>query len=272
MHTYIITTKDHSCKDLKAIKERLERLGFQVSLIEGVKGAELTASEYFRHIQFWRSHTGRLMAPGELGCALSHQKALRLAAQHGTGFQLFLEDDFIASDSALEWIHETSAQLPPQTILHLGGLEGSPERLYRYIRARNVPEMPNIAVLESSDIVFLKRTVAYAIDAATANIMADLIEKTPYVIDDFSYPYDAGAFKQVWFRWIVSHPRDAHTSTIELERKRLGITRKSASWKVRSWTDLSRKRRLQWQLLWRRLTTKRNRFIKMSQSGNQLAG
>ena len=57
-----------SCAEHTAM---LEAHGFRVKVVEGIKGAELKASEYFQRIQFWRSRSGRMMTPGELGCALS---------------------------------------------------------------------------------------------------------------------------------------------------------------------------------------------------------
>jgi glycosyl transferase family 25 len=270
MHAYVITTKPLDSDPIQVIKNRLEGLGFTVVLIDGVKGAELEAGEYFRHIQFWRSHTGQMMTPGELGCTLSHHKTLSLAAQNGAGGHLVLEDDFIASDRALRWMVDACKQLSPGTLLHLGGLEGKPEHRYRYVRGDAIPHLPDTCRIDDRDLAFLQRTVAYAVDAATAEKLARLIEQTPYVIDHYAFPLSAGAIQQVWFRWVVSHPRDLSRSAIASERGTLGSTRKASSWRVRTWTEITRKRSMQFQLLWRRLSTNRKRFMKVQQPANQL--
>lgn len=270
MHAYVITTKPIDCGPLQSIKRRLEYLGYHVEVIEGVKGAELAAGEYFRQIQFWRSQTGRVMTPGELGCTLSHHKALSLAAQNGNRFHLILEDDFIASDTALRWIAQACTRLSPGTLLHLGGLEGTPERVYRYVRGDASSAASDVFTVDNRDLGFLKRTVAYAVDSVTAGALAQLIQQTPYVIDDYSYANAAGAVQRVWFRWVVSHPLDVRQSTIETERRTVDSGSKAASWRAKSWLDLSRKRRLQVQLLWRRLTTNPKRFLKGLQPRNQL--
>lgn len=268
MNAYIITTRQNDQIDTQ--RKRLEAHGFRVKVVEGIKGAELKASEYFQRIQFWRSRSGWMMTPGELGCALSHREALRLASESGQGVHLILEDDFIVSDEALCWILQTCMNLRTGTLMHLGGLEGTPERIYRYVRGDAVTGVPGVFEVDPRDLAFLKRSVAYAVDAATARQLADLVEQTPYVIDDHSYAITAGAVERVWFSWVVSHPLDLRHSSIDPERKRINQIQRAASWKVKSLSEVFRKRSLQWKLAWRRLTTRRFRFLLHQQAKNQL--
>lgn len=268
MNAYIITTRQNDQIDTQ--RRRLEAHGFHVTVVDGIKGAELKASEYFQRIQFWRSRSGRMMTPGELGCALSHQEALRLASESGHGMHLILEDDFIASDEALRWIFQVCKNLRTGTLLHLGGLEGTPERIYRYVRGDAVTGHPGVFEVDPRDLVFLKRSVAYVVDAATAKQLADLVEQTPYVIDDHSYAITAGVVERVWFSWVVSHPLDLRHSSIDPERQHIHQIQRTASWRVKSLSEVFRKRSLQWKLAWRQLTTARSRFLRHQQTRNQL--
>lgn len=272
MHAYLITTKPVDSIPIQRIQERLIKMNFQVTIIEGVKGAQLQAGDFFRMIQFWRAHTSRIMTPGELGCALSHHKALTLAAaaEPSVSRHLILEDDFIASDEALQWISAACTKLRPGLLLHFGGLEGSPSRLYRYIRSISPPDEFGLVEIDHRDMEYLKRTVAYAVDSLTARKLAELIQQTPYVVDDYAYAASKGAISNIRFRWVISHPTDPTESAIEHERASQALAGKRKSWKTRTWNEINRKRRLQFSLLWRRITTNPERFLLKQQAKNQL--
>lgn len=268
-HAYLITIKPKGSERITYIRDRLERLGFKVTIIEGTKGIELDAGAYFRQTQFWRLRTGHQMTPSELGCTLSHQKALRLATHTDAEAHLFLEDDFEATDEALHWIFNTGKFLPSGTLLHLGGQEGL-QRQYRFARAHRADAMKEVAELDVNDLKFIKRTVAYMVDAETARKIADLVEDGAYLIDDFQFTYLGGAINRLWFRWVVSHPLELNESEIEGERRSARSASEQSHWRLRSFDELTWRRRMKWFWVWRKLTTAASQFLSNQQPGNQL--
>jgi glycosyl transferase family 25 len=260
LRAYLITLKSPDSASIKAACGRLTAHGFEVVIIQGVNGSEIHARDYFRLTNFWHARTGHLMTPGELGCALSHKRAWQMAASHGEGQHLILEDDFIVSDAALKWIADIHRQVGDGTLLHLGGQEGL-KRFYRYVRAVPLQGASGIAVVEPKDLEFLARAVAYIVDSKTAAALCELMERAPYVVDNFAYALTQKAVKQIWFRWVVSHPVDLSASAIEDERRLMGITMKR-HWSYRS--------RMNWARLWRHLVSPPSAFLKNRQPGNQL--
>lgn len=260
-HAFLITLKGAEDATVQAQQQRLTACGFHVVLVEGVKGAELAAADYFKLTRFWFGKSGKLLTPGELGCAMSHEKALRLAATLKRGRHLILEDDFIATDAALRWIASVQRHIEPGTLLHLGGQEHLP-RFYRYIRGQPMGnELSGVSRVDTADLEYLQCTVAYMLHSATAQALHQLMAAGHYVADDFRYAAQQGAIQQVWFRWVVSHPTDREISTIEGERRLLGHHTKR-HWSYRS--------RMNWARLWRHLVSPSSAFLKNQQPGNQL--
>lgn len=265
LNTYLITTKSKDHEKIRGIQDRFSRSGFDLTIIDGINGAAMEAADYFQRTQPWRFLTGYMMTPGELGCVLSHQKALRLASESPKGIHLFLEDDFQASDEALTWILDVSKRLPRKTFLLLGGQEGM-RRVYRCVRAAPVDSLQDVAEVNPADLEYLRRTVAYVVDSATAKALADLIDKGAFVMDDLRHAYNNHAFERLWFRWVVSHPLELSESSIEKERQAMRRPR----WSLRSWVELTNRRKMQLGLIWRWMTTPSTGFLHNQQPENQL--
>lgn len=72
-----------------------ERVGLEVEFIEAVYGQEIPDIDFY--IQQNKAETvrllGRELTPGEIGCAMSHQKIYRKMMDENIGFALILEDD-----------------------------------------------------------------------------------------------------------------------------------------------------------------------------------
>lgn len=257
---YLITLQPLHSTAIQTLGNRLSASGYRVVLVEGVRGAEMNARDFFRLTNANRARTGKLMTPGELGCVLSHAKALQLAAETGQGRHLILEDDFIVSDAALQWIADIQNEVTTGTLLHLGGQEHM-QRFYRYVRGQPIAALPSVSDIDKADFDFLMCTVAYMVDSATANALAQLMSREPYLADDFGHAFRQGAIERIWFRWVVSHPVDLATSSIATDRLLLNATTKH-HWSYRS--------RMNWARLWRHLVTPPSRFMKNQQPSNQL--
>ena len=258
-HAYLITLQPLDSAPIQTMRARLAAHGFTVVLVEGVRGADLSAREFFTLTNFWRARTGKLMTPGELGCTLSHQKALRMAAESGQGRHLILEDDFIASDAALAWIARVEAHVGTGVLLHMGGQENL-DRFYRYLRGKQTEVLSEIYELNPSDLKFLFTTVAYMVNAETAGSLSQLLGDRPCVADSFDYFLEHKALEKIWFRWVVSHDLEI-PSVIQPERNSATATSKR-HWSYRS--------RMNWARLWRHLVSPPSAFLKNQQPSNQL--
>lgn len=260
VHAYVITLQKLDSAKVLSIQQRLTSLGYRVVLVEGVRGAELSAQEYFTRTNFWRSATGKTMTPGELGCAMSHEKALRMMADLGDGCHLVLEDDFIATDEALTWAARVGQHVNPGTLLHLGGQEHLP-RFYRYVRGKPIAALDGLSHVCPSDLEYLRCSVAYLLHVSTAKKMSELMSLGLFIADDFGYARQRGAIEDIWFRWVISHPVGQETSAIESERRLLGQSTK------RHW---SYRISMNWARLWRHLVSPPSAFLNKQQPKNQM--
>lgn len=260
IYTYLITLKSPENPDIQLICDRLKSFGYRVTVVQGVKGADLTAGDYFRLTNPLRARTGRLMTPGELGCVLSHANALKMAAASEDAVHLILEDDFIASDAALKWIAAVGHHVTSGTLLHLGGQEHM-SRFYRLVRGHPIPNLPGAASVYPNDFPFLMCTVGYMVTAHTAHLLSNLMTKEPYLADDFGHALRHGAIDRIWFRWVISHPTEQTNSTIANDRILLNTTTK------RHW---SYRTRMNWAKLSRKLSTPPQLFLNNQQNKVQL--
>lgn len=95
-----------------------DELACGVIRIQPVMGGELPAAEYFQHMVSYVSSHGDLIAPGELGCALSHISIYRRIVECGRG-ALILEADMNASGEQLTQARALCAKFGADFV-HLG--------------------------------------------------------------------------------------------------------------------------------------------------------
>lgn len=87
---------DQDARRLMSANEQLKHLDIQYERIPGVYGKKLSAEE--RRVAFspfrWWCAMGRVVAPAEIGCALSHYNIYRrMIADEGLDYCCILEDD-----------------------------------------------------------------------------------------------------------------------------------------------------------------------------------
>lgn len=100
--------------------------------IEAVDGRVLPAKQYYECTQAYFSRRHFFMSPSELGCTLSHIKALEAFVSSGQPYGLILEDDIIGGDEDINKIQDIAARLEPNSVLLCGGQEGIGSRRYQY--------------------------------------------------------------------------------------------------------------------------------------------
>jgi glycosyl transferase family 25 len=79
------------------IERQFTRLGWSAVYIEGVDGRDLDQATLDRDGLLHPDHEGLSgrMAPGEIGCAMSHMQAWQLVTQARAGYALICEDDIV---------------------------------------------------------------------------------------------------------------------------------------------------------------------------------
>lgn len=136
------------------IRAHLDALGLDhVVLVKGVRGGDLTIEERSRLADDARSlaRYGRVLTPGELGCALSHARAYEQVLGGEDEFALILEDDavllpdvrsLLSSEELLRWMAQPEPRLllmtPIRAFLQRGARQFVGE--YRLVKVRRAWE------------------------------------------------------------------------------------------------------------------------------------
>jgi glycosyl transferase family 25 len=125
---------DRSVDRLERISQRLQQLGMAFTRVAAVDGRELNAEERTRTLDeaaFRRRH-GMNSLPGELGCYLSHVKALRAFLAAGADAALILEDDVQPESELPRVLHALTACPERWDMVKISGVHsGTPVRVAR---------------------------------------------------------------------------------------------------------------------------------------------
>lgn len=144
---YVINMKNRSDK-LAVSKFQLDLLGMNFTAIDAVNGTEVKAAS---NRSLGHEKVGQMIGipdlrlkmdvvrkselwPSQLGCFLSHLKALNeIASQKEESMSLVFEDDFLADGSAIETMNKQINRLPSDwDLVHFGHCEGR-WRCVRYL-------------------------------------------------------------------------------------------------------------------------------------------
>lgn len=99
LHTWVINL-DRAPDRLERIRGRLERLALPWTRLPAVDARALTpAQQAALDEPAYRRKHGKVPAPGELGCYLSHVEAIRRFLASDSEFALVLEDDVLLHDA-----------------------------------------------------------------------------------------------------------------------------------------------------------------------------
>lgn len=95
--TIFLLNLDKSVDRLDRMQKLLAGQGLAYRRIQAVYGKDLTQSEVREKVSLWRWRCaqGRAPTPGEIGCALSHLKALRAIVDEGLPYACIMEDDIM---------------------------------------------------------------------------------------------------------------------------------------------------------------------------------
>lgn len=119
----IIISLERALERRIRIKNQLEKLGLDAIIMDAIDGNTLDEAQINKYIQNpgrWRD--GDKFKPGEIGCLLSHIKAIKLAKENNYDNVLILEDDVILSSDFNNHIKFLFRIIPPDwEHIFLGG-------------------------------------------------------------------------------------------------------------------------------------------------------
>lgn len=186
-----------------------------MTLIEAVDGRLLNAQDYFRFVSSAMQNHGRILAPAEVGCSLSHIKALERFLESGAERAVVLEDDVIGDDRSLARAIEDVRTIPDESLIILGGQEGMPSRKYIFgkpVGTSHVFELPHYSSYH------VLRTCCYGVTRqSAARIVAS--QKSSLKLADAWWAF-SGKKEGVVLRFShqLAHPIDRTDSHIENSR------------------------------------------------------
>ncbi len=153
------------------------------------------------------------LTTAELGCALSHVKALEQFLQSSATHALILEDDVIGSATDIAEIANALQELPNDAFLLCGGQDGLRGEAYNYGKPTIIKDIFKIPRIARK---FYTRACCYCVTKpAAARIVA--MQKSKLTLSDTWEHYfnDWGNF---FFTKKIAHPTDLAGSNIERER------------------------------------------------------
>ncbi|PUE55509.1 glycosyltransferase family 25 protein [Limnohabitans parvus] len=161
LQTYVINL-DRSKDRLDAITHQLDGLGLPFMRIPAVDGKQASPEQKacIDEHTYQRKH-GKPSLPGELGCYLSHVKAIQTFLYSDAPFALILEDDAIFGEGFVDAVHELMRHPQKWDMVKLSGVHsGTPVSVF------NLNAKYGLAVMFSkctcSSAYLINRTAALA--------------------------------------------------------------------------------------------------------------
>lgn len=217
---FILTLNHENHPRNAAIAAFLERHGWRSVFVIGTRGAELAAAEYFDLVLPYAIARGRIMTPGEVGCALGHRRIYELFLSTNLDAAVVLEDDAMLDEVGMARL-SALLELPVHSAQYINivGMEGmEPEK--PMIAARLLDSALELWEISRTDTGWIFGTCGYLLSRPLANRLLTLADRGVFVVDDFPYLLREGAFDRLLWCYCVGHPR-AIGSTIEKSRAKI---------------------------------------------------
>ncbi|WP_333497670.1 glycosyltransferase family 25 protein [Kluyvera sp. CHPC 1.2972] len=207
----------------KNIIERLNKISCPYEFIDAIDGRQLSTKEYYSkaknpHYWFNRRH---IISPAELGCRLSHKKAIKSFLDCTDSFWLVvLEDDVSFKNSFKTVINnlDSSTNISEPLVIHLGGQEGihCRNRVLSFSSFKINKQKYRKIFLPTAR--WLYRTCGYILNRPAAELLYNLHLTDSFLADDWVYILKKTKITNLGFYDCIEHPLDLSNSTIENER------------------------------------------------------
>lgn len=200
-------------KRREALKANFPSLYKKFIHIDAVDGRLLNAKEYFDKIKPFSLKHKRIMTPSELGCSLSHIKALSEFLKTDANYALIIEDDIIGSDKDIEKLSSSLASSNFEGLVFLGCQEGLLNR-YKYVRL----DKNGFYKIPFSNRMNFSRTAAYAVSRKIAKDILDFHNTKYITVADYWFETLRNSRGKFYYLPGLKHPLDLSDSLIEADR------------------------------------------------------
>lgn len=215
---HIISIRSPDDPVLIALRDSVIAHGMSPVVVEGVRGAQLAAGEYFALAKRYYLETRRFMTPGEVGCTLSHVNAWRRIEAGTAATGIVLEDDAMLDAEFGSRIRALLADPRlADVFVSLGGQEGK-LGLPRQLRGRSLEGLPDTWEVCPADLEKLTGTVGYLVPKLSAAALAKDAEDGAFIVDDFRRAHVRGLATRFAISNVIGHPWVEVQSAIQRER------------------------------------------------------
>lgn len=195
------------------LKENFPKNYDRFKKIEAVDGRNLSAKEFFEKTKLFVKKQKRQMLPAELGCSLSHIKALNEFLSTKETHALIIEDDIIGGDLDIDFISEFVKNNSSECIVFCGCQEGVLNRYkYGWIVGEGVIQVAH------SNRGNYSRTAAYVVSRKTAQCILDFHLNKYITVADFWGDLLHDFSGSIFYISRLSHEVDLRKSNIEGDR------------------------------------------------------
>ena len=118
MRTFVISLKN-ATERRKFMTQQLKTLGVEFEFLDAYWGAAYYNDEKYFARKPSQKYEKRLMTPGEIGCALSHQAIYRKMLDENIPYALIFEDDAVISPDILKVLPELEKNIRPNQLITL---------------------------------------------------------------------------------------------------------------------------------------------------------
>lgn len=212
MSIYLVSLNQDVARREK-LKERFPQSYASFRHIEAIDGRVLPAKEYFDKTRGFFNKYKRIMTPAELGCTLSHIKALQKFLSTDARCALIIEDDIIGEDTDFRFIETTATKEVGNGIMFCGCQEGL---LLRYKYGKPITE--SLLKVAHTNRGEFSRTAAYVVSREAAQTILDFHNNNFITVADFWFDLLKKFRGDVYYLDVISHPIDLSNSSIENER------------------------------------------------------
>ncbi|WP_166258891.1 glycosyltransferase family 25 protein [Marinobacter salicampi] len=193
-----------------------------MKLVEAVDGRKLDPQRYFQYIFPAVSSGYRMLSPAEIGCTLSHIKAINKFLESKRASALIIEDDVIGTDSDLGSVLNDVAMMPENSVIIFGGQEGMPSSKYIFGKPAGMNGILRLPTYSNS---YVLRTCCYGVTRTSAKAMLDAHSDYLKLADAWNL-FFRDTDINILFTKKLSHPYDRSSSHIEKSRLLLKGTSK----------------------------------------------
>lgn len=181
--------------------------------IEAINGKNLSAIDYYKYTQKTIGRAAKKnISPSEVGCFLSHKKAIENFLNSDKEYLLIFEDD-VKRKKELFFIEKID--ISQDRIFILGGQNGlrRPKIFQPFLKNERPIKIPSIFN------GFIYRTCCYAMNKNVAKKLSLAYSNFVFLADDWASIIKKSKIEGISYIEIFDHPLDLQSSSIEAERK-----------------------------------------------------